>query len=82
MADLTARRVSVFGSTGSIGLSTMDVLGHARAAGQEIEIVALAAGRNVEVLARQAHEWRPSVAVVADESLLDDLRARLNGSGV
>jgi 1-deoxy-D-xylulose-5-phosphate reductoisomerase len=82
MADLTARRVSVFGSTGSIGLSTMDVLGHARAAGQDIEVVALAAGRNVEALARQALEWRPKVAVVADESLLDDLRARLAGSGI
>ena len=38
----------------------MDVLGHARAAGQEIEIVALAAGRNVEALARQGD--CPSVA--------------------
>jgi len=82
MADLTARRVSVFGSTGSIGLSTLDVLGHARAAGQEIEVVALTAGRQVETLADQALQWRPEVAVVADEALYPALKARLRGSGV
>ena len=60
----------------------MDVLGHARAGGREVEIVALTAGRNVETLAAQALEWRPSVAVIADETLYPELKDRLAGSGV
>ncbi len=45
-------------------------------------MVALTAGRNVERLAEQALHWRPQVAVIEDESRLDELRARLDGSGV
>jgi 1-deoxy-D-xylulose-5-phosphate reductoisomerase len=40
-------------------------------------IYALVAGRNTELLARQIEEFRPQVAVVADEAALQDLRARL-----
>jgi len=73
------RRVSVLGSTGSVGVSTLDLF---ERAGAEVEIVALVAGRNVERLAEQALRWRPGVAVIEDESLLPALRERLAGSGV
>ena len=78
-----ARRVSVLGSTGSVGVSTMSLLAEGRASGTlDIEIVALTAGRNVALLAEQALVWRPTVAAIADETLLPELRTRLEGSGI
>lgn len=78
-----SRRVSVLGSTGSVGVSTLSLLSEGRASGAlDIEVVALTAGRNVALLAEQALAWRPAVAAIADESLLPELRARLQGSGV
>jgi 1-deoxy-D-xylulose-5-phosphate reductoisomerase len=77
-----SRSVTVLGSTGSIGVSTLDLLGHARDGGSQIEVVALTAGRNVARLAEQAVQWRPKMAVIEDESLLPELRDRLAGSGV
>ncbi|TAJ73306.1 MAG: 1-deoxy-D-xylulose-5-phosphate reductoisomerase [Phenylobacterium sp.] len=73
------RKVSVLGSTGSIGVSTLDLF---EQAGVEVEIVGLTAGRNVARLAEQALRWRPEVAVIDDETLLPELRERLKGSGI
>lgn len=73
------RKVSVLGSTGSVGVSTLDLL---ERSGAEVEITALAAGRNVSRLAEQARQWRPKLAIIEDESLLGELRERLAGSGV
>jgi len=78
-----SRSVTVLGSTGSIGVSTLDLLDAAQTCGSaDVEVVALTAGRNVARLAEQALRWRPQVAVIDDESLLEELRARLDGSGV
>jgi 1-deoxy-D-xylulose-5-phosphate reductoisomerase len=74
--------VSILGSTGSVGVSTLDVLDHARRNGEEIEIVALTGGANVARLAEQALHWRPRLAVIANADLHDDLRQRLAGSGI
>ncbi len=81
---MTVRRsVTILGSTGSIGVSTLDLLAEAVAHGSaEVEIIALTAGRNVERLAEQARLWRPKLAVIADADLGDTLRDRLAGSGV
>lgn len=80
MGPLTLpRRVSVLGSTGSVGVSTLDLLDKAKA---EVEVSALTAGRNVERLAEQALRWRPKLAVIEDETKLGELRDRLRGSGV
>lgn len=73
------RKVTVLGSTGSVGVSTLDLF---ERAGAEVEIVALVAGRNVDKLAEQAVRWRPDVAVIEDEALLPQLRERLAGSGI
>jgi len=73
------RTVSVLGSTGSVGVSTLDLFAKA---GVEVEVIALTAGRNVELLAEQALRWRPQVAVIEDETLLPSLRERLAGSGI
>jgi 1-deoxy-D-xylulose-5-phosphate reductoisomerase len=76
---MTPRRATVLGSTGSVGAATLDLIA---LSGAPVEMVALVAGRNVAALAEQARRWRPQVAVIADESGLEDLRAALRGSGV
>ncbi|WP_293906942.1 1-deoxy-D-xylulose-5-phosphate reductoisomerase [Phenylobacterium sp.] len=73
------RTVSVLGSTGSIGMSTLELF---ELAGVEVEIFALTAGRNAARLAEQALRWRPQVAVIEDEAALPELRERLQGSGI
>ena len=80
MGKLTLpRRVSVLGSTGSVGVSTLDLLDKA---GAEVEVSALTAGKNVERLVEQALRWRPKLAVVEDETKYAELRERLKGSGI
>jgi 1-deoxy-D-xylulose-5-phosphate reductoisomerase len=66
--------LTLLGSTGSIGTSTLDVV---RRWPERFGIHALVAGRNTELLAQQIAEFRPQVAVVADETALKELRARL-----
>ncbi|MBS1049310.1 1-deoxy-D-xylulose-5-phosphate reductoisomerase [Gluconobacter sp. NFX36] len=73
------RRISVLGSTGSIGTSTVDLL--KRMAG-DIEVRALVGGRNVALLAEQARELRAEIAVIHDEGLHEELKSRLAGSGI
>jgi 1-deoxy-D-xylulose-5-phosphate reductoisomerase len=84
MEPLSSRRsVTVLGSTGSIGVSTLDLLDRAEAHGSaEVEVVALAAGRNIALLAEQALRWRPKLVVTADPDRLGELRERLAGSGL
>lgn len=74
--------VTVLGSTGSIGRSTLDILEQAESGGAEFRVVALTAGGNVELLLEQARRWRPEIAVLADETGLERLRSGLAGLGV
>lgn len=75
------RSISIFGATGSIGESTFDLL--RRAGGAEaFRTVALSGGRNVARLAEMARDLRAEVAVTAHDDCLEELRARLAGSGV
>ena len=75
--------ISIMGSTGSIGKSALDVVRHANACGdQKFKIVALAAGSDAEGLAAQAREFDADVAVIADETKIDELRSRLAGTNV
>lgn len=66
-------KIAVLGSTGSIGCNTLQV---AREMG-DVEIVALTAGRNVDLLAEQAAEFRPGMLSVAEEGLVPTLQAAL-----
>ena len=77
---MRSRKVAVLGSTGSIGVSTLEFLDHVtRSGAAEVEVAALAAGRNVALLAEQARRWRPALTVCADESCFHELNARLAG---
>ena len=73
------RKVTVLGSTGSVGVSTLELF---EQAGEAVDMVALVAGRNADRLADQALRWRPKVAVVQDERAYPRLRERLAGSGI
>ena len=81
---MTLRRtVTLLGSTGSIGVSTLDLFEQAMAHGSaEVEVIALTAGRNVQLLIEQCLKWRPQFAVIADESELEVLRSGLGGTGI
>ena len=71
------RRIAIFGSTGSIGTSTLDVL---RRLDGRFEVAALVAGgARVEELAAQAQEFEPSVVAVTDPSAAEELARRVRG---
>ncbi len=77
------RRITILGSTGSIGESTLSVLEHAASLGEaNFTVEAMTANRNVEKLAEQARKFNPKFVAVADASLGDDLRAALAGTGI
>lgn len=65
------KRISIIGSTGSIGKQTLDI---ARAFPEQVQVIGLAAGANVELLAEQAREFRPRVICIKDESLVRKLK--------
>ena len=73
------RRVSIFGSTGSIGCNTVGLIAERP---DEFRIVALTGGRNVARLAEQALTLRAELAVTAHDECLNELRAALAGSGI
>ena len=68
------KNISVLGSTGSIGTQTLDVVRK----NNDIKVVALSAGNNVELLEQQVREFRPSFVSMADDKALARLRARLS----
>ncbi|MBU3609067.1 1-deoxy-D-xylulose-5-phosphate reductoisomerase [Polynucleobacter wuianus] len=59
------RQVAILGSTGSIGINTLDVI---RAHPDRFRVVAITAGKQVERLAEQCIEFKPAIAVVSDAS--------------
>ncbi|HLH41162.1 MAG TPA: 1-deoxy-D-xylulose-5-phosphate reductoisomerase [Bryobacteraceae bacterium] len=71
--------LTLLGSTGSIGTSTLDVV---RRWPHRFGVYALAAGRNVSLLADQIAEFRPQVAVVADPGALNELAAILKARNI
>jgi 1-deoxy-D-xylulose-5-phosphate reductoisomerase len=73
------RRVAILGSTGSIGRSTLSV---AESYPERFQIVALAAGSNLDAAFEQARHWRPRVLSIAAENDADVLRARLKQAGL
>ena len=70
-------RLSLLGSTGSIGRNTLQVV---REMDSRVHVVALAAGRNVDELVRQALEFRPQLLSVADRDSLARLRSSLGAT--
>ena len=70
------KRLAILGATGSIGRATLDVVARFP---ERFAVVALAGGRNLEVLAGQIRAFSPSVVAVAEEAGAIELRARFPG---
>ncbi len=73
------KSLCVLGSTGSIGTSTLDIV---RRNPGLYRAQALAAGRNVDLLAEQIAEFRPDVVVIATEEIRARLKDRLDGGAL
>ena len=78
--EVTAKRtVTVLGSTGSVGVSTVDLLA---ANPERFRVHALVGGRNAALLAGQARTLGAAVAVIAEPAAMPALEAALAGSGI
>jgi len=67
------KKISILGSTGSIGQSTLSVISQFP---DRFKVVALAAGNNVALLEKQVRQFKPSVVAVAGEKGAEGLKAR------
>ncbi|MGX5667003.1 1-deoxy-D-xylulose-5-phosphate reductoisomerase [Rhizobium daejeonense] len=75
------RHLTILGSTGSIGVNTLDVV--RQLGGRDaFEVMALTGNGNIELLSQQARETGAKLAVTADESQYMTLKDALSGSGV
>ncbi|MDO8683161.1 MAG: 1-deoxy-D-xylulose-5-phosphate reductoisomerase [Armatimonadota bacterium] len=68
------KRISILGSTGSIGTQVLDVAARLQ---DRLQVVALAAHTNVELLAEQARRFRPQLVSIGDESKFVELQRKL-----
>ena len=73
------KRISILGSTGSIGRSTLSVV---ESYPERFQITALAAGHNVDAAFEQAQRWKPRLISVAAEADAEILRAHLKAAGL
>jgi len=73
------KHIALLGSTGSIGTQTLDI---AREYPEYFEVISISAGSNVELLAAQVAEFRPSVVGLAAADKEQELRDRLRAAGV
>lgn len=71
------KKIAILGSTGSIGTQTLEVV---REKG-DIEVLGLAAGRNIELLEHQIREFHPALAAVWGEEDAQKLRLRVTDTG-
>ena len=67
------KKIAVLGSTGSIGTQTLDVV---REQG-DIQVTALAAGNNIDLLERQIREFKPALAAVWSQDKANELRVKV-----
>lgn len=71
---MACRRVSILGSTGSVGSNTLDVI---RKSSDQFEVVSLSCGSSLDVLLKQMDEFRPRFVSVGSQELADALRLKL-----
>ncbi len=76
---MAPKTVTILGSTGSIGCSTLDLISRNPAA---YNVIALTANRNVDLLVQQAREFKADFAVIADESCYPALKAALSDTNI
>ena len=72
------KKIAILGSTGSIGTQTLEVVRE----NQDIQVMALAAGSNIELLEAQIREFRPVLAAVWEEEKAKELRENIKDLNV
>ncbi|TNE39074.1 MAG: 1-deoxy-D-xylulose-5-phosphate reductoisomerase [Alphaproteobacteria bacterium] len=78
-AAASPRRISIFGSTGSVGVNTLELIGEAA---DRFTVEVLTAHRNVSLLAEQARRFGARHVVIADTEKYQELASLLDGSGI
>ena len=78
-SNLKKQRVTVLGSTGSVGVNTLDVVA---AHPERFEVFALSAATSVDVMLAQCARFRPRYAVMASDAHAQDLADKLNSNGL
>ena len=68
------KKIAILGSTGSIGTQTLEVV----RANKDIEVTALAAGSNIDLLEKQIREFSPKIAAVWNEEKAKELKDRVS----
>jgi 1-deoxy-D-xylulose-5-phosphate reductoisomerase len=85
---IVTRKITILGSTGSIGCSTLDVIAQANAAAlaegrePEFEVIGLTAHQSAADLVAQALAVRPKVVAIGHESAASEVRSGLAGTGI
>ncbi|MCQ2535758.1 MAG: 1-deoxy-D-xylulose-5-phosphate reductoisomerase [Lachnospiraceae bacterium] len=73
------KKISILGSTGSIGTQTLDI---AREHKEDFEVVALSCGKNIDLVFEQIKEFMPGLVSVENEALASTLSSRLLDEGI
>ena len=73
------RRLSIMGSTGSIGRQTLDIVSHYP---EQFAVSALTANSNWQLLAQQAREYHPETVVIANETYYPQLKDSLEDTAI
>lgn len=72
------KKIAILGSTGSIGTQTLDVVRN----NKDLEVVALVAGSNIDLMEQQIKEFHPKMVSIWDEKKAEELKKRINTSEV
>lgn len=72
------RRIVILGSTGSIGTQTLDIVRERK----DLEVIAMAAGSNIELLEKQIREFKPQFACVWQEEKAKELAINIKDTSV
>lgn len=72
------KKIAILGSTGSIGTQTLDVVRN----NKDLEVVALVAGSNIDLMEQQIKEFHPKMVSIWDEKKAEELKKRVNTSDV
>lgn len=72
------KNIAVLGSTGSIGTQTLEIV----RANDDLNVVSLAAGSNIEMLEKQIREFKPQIVCVYNEKKAEELKIKVSDTDV
>ncbi len=71
------KKVSILGSTGSIGTQTLDIIRE----NDDLDLVAMSCGKNIQLFEKQIREFKPKLVSVEDEALANELKEKISDIG-